>query len=357
LIENNPVIIEDLNRIAESDLPWHDLKDKAILVTGGGGFIGSYLVKSLLNASSQKDLGLIVYALGRSSLKSYSRLADCSNDSAFHFIQHDLSSNSCVSLPKLDIIIHAASQASPRFYGIDPVGTLLPNIKGTYALLDYVRYHGGCKFLFLSSGSVYGDHKGIIDEFGEQDYGWLDPVNVRSCYAESKRMGETMCASWSHQYGVDARIIRPFHTYGPSISLDDGRVFSDFIADAVHRRGIIIKSDGAATRSFCYISDVIQGILAILFYGNTCEAYNIGNPKESISVSALAQLIKDLFPERIPFVEYDTKHRGNEYIPSPVKSTSPSIVKANHLGWTPHVGLREGFHRSILSFSLLPDCS
>jgi len=356
-IESNQVIRQDLDLIVASDLPWDDLKGKSILVTGAGGFIGSYLVKTLLHSSRKKDIGLTVYALGRSSLKSYSRLLDCSLDSAFHFIEHDLSSINDVSLPEIDVIVHAASQASPKFYGIDPVGTLLPNIKGTHVLLDYVRHHKSCKFLFLSSGSVYGDHKGIIDKFGEQDYGWLDPVNVRSCYAESKRMGETMCAAWAHQYGVDACIVRLFHTYGPSISLNDGRVFADFISDAVHQRGITIKSDGTATRSFCYISDAIQGILTVLLNGATCEAYNVGNPNESISVSALAKMIQDLYPDRMPFIHYDEKHRGSEYITSPVKLTSPSIAKINKLGWSPKVDLREGFRRSILSFLLPADYS
>lgn len=357
MTESNPVINEDLRQIAASDFPWLDLNNNTILITGAGGFIGSYLVKSLLRANTEKELGLTVYGLGRSSLDSYARLVDCSEDPSFHFIEYDLSGVNTISLPELDVILHAASQASPKFYGLDPVGTLLPNIKGTQILLDHARSLNNCKFLFISSGSVYGDHKSTVDEFREHDYGWLDPVNVRSCYAESKRMGETMCVSWSHQYGVDTRIVRPFHTYGPSISLDDGRVFSDFIADAVYRRGITIKSDGTATRSFCYISDVIQGILAVLFYGMTCEAYNIGNPKESISVSALAQLIQSLFPDRIPFIKYDKKERGYEYIPSQVKSSSPSIVKANQLGWAPKLDLREGFHRSISSFTNFFDFS
>lgn len=351
--ESNPIINEDLESIVAEDLPWNELTNKTILVTGAGGFIGSYLVKSLLHANDTKDLCLKVCGLGRSSLTSYIRLHGYSSHPAFHFIRHDISNKENLSLPQTDCIIHAASQASPKFYGVDPVGTLLPNISGTLSLLEHARSQVGCSFLFISSGSVYGDHKGALSEFGEQDYGWLDPLNVRSCYAESKRMAETMCVAWAHQYGVDTRIVRLFHTYGPGISLDDGRVFSDFIADAVHCRGITIKSDGTTARSFCYVSDTIKGILTVLFAGKCSEAYNIGNPREKITVSRLAELIRDLFPDRIPSVDYDSVDRGNDYIPSPVKQSSPSIEKARLLGWTPSTGLSEGFRKSILSF--IPD--
>jgi len=350
VIESNPIIKEDLQNIIAGYFPWDELKKKSILVTGAGGFLGAYLVKSLLYANDQKELGLKVYGLGRSPLNSYSRLHGYSSHPDFFFIEHDLSRTCHISYPQSNIIIHAASQASPKFFGVDPVGTLLPNISGTLSLLDHARSQHDCRFLFISSGSVYGDHKGVISEFSEQDYGWLDPVNVRSCYAESKRMAETMCVAWSHQYGIDTRIVRPFHTYGPSISLDDGRVFSDFIADAVHCRRITIKSDGTTARAFCYVSDAIKGILTVLFTGKCCEAYNIGNPSEHVTVSGLAELIQSLFPNRICSIDYDLRDRGTSYVESTVKKSSPSITKASLLGWIPCTDLREGFERSISSF-------
>ena len=145
----------------------------------------------------------------------------------------------------IHFIVHAASQASPKYYGTDPVGTLSANVLGTYHLLNLAATHRVEAFLFFSSGEVYGQVAPERIPIRETDYGYLDPTDVRSCYGESKRMGETMCVAWAHQFGVPAKIVRPFHTYGPGMRLDDGRVFADFVADIVHDRDIVLKSDGA----------------------------------------------------------------------------------------------------------------
>ena len=132
----------------------------------------------------------------------------------------------------------------------------------------------------------------------ETEYGYLDPATVRACYGESKRMGETLCVAYHAQYGVPAKIVRPFHTYGPGMDLSDGRVFADFVADLVARRDLVMKSDGRAQRAFCYLADATVGFFTVLLRGEAGAAYNVGNPDAEVSILELARTLANLFPER-----------------------------------------------------------
>ena len=320
------------------------------MISGGSGFLASYIVKSLLNANYVHGLGLRVICVVRSLKSVQQRLLQYIDHPSLKIIKHDISQPLPVDFPGADLIIHNASQASPKFYGVDPVGTLMANTAGTAYLLDHAVRHRSSHFLFFSSAEVYGatytpDHPLI-----ENSYGYLDPLNVRSCYAESKRIGETMCAAWSHQYGVHTNIVRPFHTYGPGMALDDGRVFADFVSDVVYARDIVIKSNGLATRSFCYIADATKGFLSVLLKGKPAEAYNVANPKTEISMRDLAHTIAGLFPERGVGVHFDISASSNTYLQSPVPHAYPSIEKISQLGWMPSIGISEGFTRTILSF-------
>ena len=206
------------------------------------------------------------------------------------------------------------------------------------------------RFLFVSSGEVYGDPVNPDELVSESDYGFLDSMNVRSCYAESKRIGETMTVSWANQYDIHASVVRPFHTYGPSLSLNDGRVFADFVSDIVNNRDIVLKSHGDARRSFCYISDAIIAILSVLLQGEKNEAYNIGNPDTEIAIKDLASELIALFPEKQLKVKFKIKPENNDYLKSPVNNCSPSIEKIKKLGWSPEIGTKDGFKRTVESF-------
>jgi len=176
---------------------------------------------------------------------------------------------------------------------------------------------------------------------------------LRSCYAESKRMGENICVSYSNQYSVFTNVIRPFHTYGPGMYLDDGRVFADFVSNIVNNKDIVLKSDGSAKRAFCYISDATKGFLTVIIRGGSSQAYNIGNPFTEISMKDLAQVLVNLYPERKLRIEIRLVSNENEdksYLKSQVRSISPNIEKAQKLGWLPKVGIEEGFTRTIESY-------
>tara|TARA_B100001173_G_scaffold309687_1_gene322614 strand:+ start:13 stop:1071 length:1059 start_codon:yes stop_codon:yes gene_type:complete len=348
--EKNHIILEDLDVISKSLIKWEDFRGQSILITGCSGLIGSYLVKALIYANKVHDLNLKVVGIYRNIDSVNVRLSGYLNEPNFELILHDIAKPLSDDFPKVDFIIHAASQASPKFYGVDPVGTILANSTGTENLLNYAVKNNSKKFLFFSSGEVYGEPINPDALVKENDYGYIDPMNDYSCYAESKRMGEAMCVAWGKQYSLHVNVVRPFHTYGPGLDLNDGRVFADFVANVVKGQDIVLKSDGLAKRSFCYISDAIIGFLTVLISGKDLEAYNIGNPEAEISIRNLALEIVDLRPELNLRVKFVIKDEGNKYIKSPVSRACPSIEKVSHIGWVPSIGIKEGFNRTIKSF-------
>lgn len=348
--ESNSVIREDIERIASARLPWEDLHNKTVLVTGGGGFLAAYLVKSLLAVGRLNELNVKVICAARSTLSVEARLSAYLGAPDLAVVQHDISQPLPSDFPRADFIIHSASQASPKYYGIDPVGTLLANSAGTMYLLEHAVKSQAEKFLFFSSGEVYGVPVDPNQLVGEQDYGYIDPMNVRSCYAESKRIGETMCAAWAQQHGLHTTVVRPFHTYGPGMALDDGRVFADFVADVVAKRDIVLKSDGLALRPFCYIADATIGFLTVLMTGGKAEAYNVGNPEAEISIRDLATLVAGLFPARGVGTQFDVPVNNNAYLKSSIFRSCPSIEKMRGLGWVPLIDLKDGFRRTIQSY-------
>lgn len=348
--EENPIVREDLERISSVTLPWETLREKTVVVTGGGGFLAAYMVKSLLTISRLKQLNTRVVCVARNLKSVEMRLFSCIGESNLTVWQHDISQPLPADFPRADFIIHAASQASPKYYGVDPVGTLLTNSAGSMYLLDHAVKTHAERFLFFSSGEVYGVPIDPDRLVGEKDYGYLDPMNVRSCYAESKRIGETMCAAWAQQYDLHTIVVRPFHTYGPGMALDDGRVFADFVADVVARRDIVVKSDGLAKRPFCYIADATIGFLTVLLTGGKSEAYNVGNPDAEVSIKDLAVTIAGLFPERGIATRFEVPFSSNAYLKSPISRSCPSIDKIRGLNWSPSTGIAEGFRRTIQSF-------
>lgn len=346
----NPIILEDINNILSADLPWHLFKNKTVVVSGAAGFLPAYMVECLAELN-RRNGNIRIIGLVRNVEKATARLSHLLQDGVELF-HHDISLPLPSGFPRADYVIHAASQASPKFYGIDPVGTLKANSMGTAYLLDYAKDSQADGFLFFSSGDVYGQPLLPDQLLKETDFGYLDPVEVRSCYAESKRIGETMCASWAKQYNLHTTIVRPFHTYGPGMALDDGRVFADFVADIISNRNIHLKSDGSAIRPFCYLADATLGFFTVMLKGRSGGAYNVGNPDAETSIAQLAETLVKLFPAKKLSVVFEHRDAGSVYMKSPVHRTCPSIAKANDLNWYPTCGIQDGFKRTISSFEV-----
>ena len=348
--EINPIILEDLQRIASAKLSWEDLRNKTLLVTGGGGFLAAYLIKSLLEVGRLNKLNIKVICVARSYRSVAARLSSYLDDDNLSIVLHDISQPLPTNFPQAQFIIHCASQASPKYYGTDPIGTLLANSVGTMYMLDHAVKCQAEKFLFFSSGEVYGIPIDSGQLIAEKDFGYLDPMILRSCYAESKRIGETMCVAWSKQHNLHTSVVRPFHTYGPGMAMDDGRVFADFVADAVAKRDLVVKSDGLALRPFCYVADATIGIMLVLLKGAKAEAYNLANPDAEISIRNLASLISSLFPESGLSTRFEIAAGSETYLKSPISRSCPNIDKIKGLGWSPTVGLQDGFSRTIKSY-------
>jgi UDP-glucuronate decarboxylase len=347
MTNENIIVIEDLNSIINLDIPWENLFNKTILITGANGFLPSYLVKTLLFLNDKRQANIKVLGLVRNLENAKKRFDIYWDRLDLNIICNDLTA--VINIDEdVDFIIHAASQASPKYYGVDPVGTLSANTIGTYNILNLASKKHVEKLLFFSSSEVYGS---ITSEkpICENDGGFIDPTNIRSCYSESKRMGETMCVSFAHQYDVPVSIVRPFHTYGPGLSFDDGRVFADFVSNIVRNENIIMTSDGRAIRSFCYIADATKGFFTALLKGENSTAYNIGNPNCQISIKDLAQLLVGLFPEKGLNVEFKEQF-GLNYIRSNFNKLCPDIEKMKALGWLPEISISEGFKRTIISY-------
>lgn len=342
------IVLSDLESITSSySIPWSQLTNKTVLITGAAGFLAAYMVETLLFLNESLQLNVKVIAVVRNRNNYMQRFNHCFRRPDLICIEQDISLPLQVSM-KIDFIIHAASQASPKYYSKDPVGTLTANVLGTAQLLELARKNNVAGFLFFSSAEIYGEATHVPTS--ESDYGYLDPLEVRSCYAESKRMGENMCVSWHHQYGVPTKIVRPFHTYGPGMKLDDGRVYADFVADAVIGRDIVLKSDGLARRSFCYLADATAGFWLVLLNGANAQAYNIGNPECEISISNLAHLIAGLYPTKRMSVIFEHRTESERYIQSNISVTCPDIIKARNIGWSPLTSLENGFRKTIESY-------
>ena len=344
----NPIVWADLEQIVAEHCHWDFYRNQTVFVTGGGGLLASYLVRSLLLANDCLDLNVRVTCLLRSVLSPGSRLEPWLHHSNLSLVYGSAESYPYNQLETQNIVVHAASSASPRAYSHDPVGILLPNSVGTAQLCDQAMKWGSSRFLFFSTGEVYGVNS--KEQLDELDFGYLDPNTVRSCYAESKRMGETTCRAYAHQYGLSTTCARIFHTYGPQMDLDDGRVFADFIRDALKGQPIALASAGTARRCFCYLGDATAAFLQLLVTGKSGEAYNMANPDAETTIISLAHLIAGLVEPTLEVCSVDPDIAKPFYMASPVPRSLPSIAKLQALGWQPTTDLQSGFRRTLLSY-------
>lgn len=346
----NNILHEDIEGVVANEaLDWDSFSGKRVLITGASGFLPAYLVETLLYLNSTRKLDVCVTALVRSRENFENRFAHHRGNPNLTVLVQDVSEPIDLRLPH-HFIIHATSQASPKYYGIDPVGTLSANVLGTMRLLELARNHPVDSFLYFSSGEVYGETQSVPTK--ESDYGYVDPTSVRSCYAESKRMAENMCISWHAQFQVPTKIVRPFHTYGPGMKLDDGRVYADFVRDILENRSIVVRSAGTASRAFCYLADATAGFFTVLLKGQNGVPYNVGNDRAEISVMDLANLLAGLYPEKRLQVIKEHNPASTGYLHSPITRNCPDIARISSLGWVPKTGLAEGFKRTIESYSI-----
>jgi nucleoside-diphosphate-sugar epimerase len=344
----NPIVCSDLENVIERFPAWEFFRRQTILITGGNGLLPSYLVRALLLANRLHLLDLKVTCIIRSRQSDLARLEPWLSDQALELVYGEVESSPLDQLSQQSIVIHAASGATPAVYQCNPVGIILPNTVGTARLCEQASTWKAKRFLFFSTGEVYGINSS--PHFLETDYGMVDPCSLRSCYAESKRCGETICVAYSHQYELHTVIARIFHTYGPQMKLNDGRVFADFVRDSLEGKHIKLASSGESLRCFCYLSDATSAFLHLIVFGESAQAYNLSNTNAEISIRDLASLVAGLTDPPLEVYEGNTQDLKPGYLPSQVPRSLPSIAKAQALGWQPVVGLQDGFKRTLSSY-------
>ena len=337
------VIIEDLRRMCQADLPWRQLEGKTLLVTGATGMVASYVTWLLLCLHEEADIDVSVVALCRNPQKAEHYFGSYIGKPYFRMLIQDVC-DPIVYDGAVDYIFHLAGNASPHFINTDPVGIMKCNLVGTMNVLELARKKQTTKVVFTSSREVYGKNE-EAELLDEKAFGTLDTLDGRSCYPESKRAAETLLKSYYLQYGVAFNTIRIAHAYGPTMKLEnDGRVMADLMGDVVAGRDIVLKSSGEAIRAFLYITDAVLGMFTVLFKGKAGEAYNLANETEPISIRDLAQrLASSRNDKTIQVVINEGDQKGY----CTYRRTALDTTAIELLGWKPQTSLKEGIIRTF----------
>lgn len=329
---------DHIKSAAQEILPWEKLSGCNILIVGATGLIGSCLVDILL---SRSNIDYHVYASGRNEARANSRFKKYITHPCFHFIKHDVMCPLESNL-SFDYVIHAASNASPNFFASQPVEVIKSNIIGLSNLLEYGKAHELKRLLYVSSGEVYGEGDGRV--FTEEYSGYVDSMKSRSCYPSSKRAAETLCASYSSEYGIDIVVARPSHTYGPYFTESDNRVYAQFIRNVLRGEDIIMKSTGAQYRSWCYVVDCALALLYILLKGENGQAYNIADQNSNITIKELAEMIAQIGGQKVVMqLPSDAEKAGYNVVTKSLFSTK----KVEALGWSVAGSMKEKMQSTI----------
>ena len=300
-----------------------------IVITGGSGFVGSYLCEKLINDGHKI---IVIDNLLTGSTENINDLLDNEN---FSFIEQDVQDHIEIE-DKVDYVLHFASAASPKAYTEHPVNTLKAGSVGTINTLGLAKKHSA-EYLLASTSEVYGDP--LISPQNEEYWGNVNPNGERSMYDEAKRFAEAAVATYSRSYGLKTKIVRIFNTYGPRMQLNDGRVVTNFIVQALKNENITIYGDGTQTRSFSYVEDTVAGIISLM-NSTEYDVFNIGNPNE-MTVAKLAEKIIEL-------TDSTSEIKYLELPNDDPKQRKPDITKAKtKLNWEPKVNLDEGLAKTI----------
>jgi UDP-glucuronate decarboxylase len=334
------------------------MEGSRLLITGGGGFLGYYLVQAPLfwnrRYPARKPIQVTVYDNYRRGIPQW--LVDLKSHTHMQLVKHDVSMPLPADMGDFDYIIHAAGIASPTYYRKFPIETMDTNITGLRSLLDYARVRAGSArpvrgFLFYSSSEIYGDPPPDMIPTAEDYRGNVSCTGPRACYDESKRYGETLCVNFARQHGLQITMARPFNNYGPGLKITDRRVLPDFARDVFSGRDIVMLSTGAPKRTFCYSADAIVGYYKVMMNGHSGEAYNVGVEGPEISMLELGEKVAALGRELIGYTGKVVRQVSTEaeYLTDNPDRRCPIITKARtHLGYDPQIQLAEGLRRSMI---------
>lgn len=331
---------EDVLSVAELGLPWNRLREKTLLITGGTGLIGSFLIDVLRMA----DCGCKVLLAGRNEAKAKNRFIEYWSEDFMGFVRWDAGARALPVIDDaVDMVLHLASNTHPVAYATDPIGTISTNVISLDNLLSLAAERGCERFLYASSNEIYGENRGDVELFDERYCGYIDCNTLRAGYPESKRCGEALCQAYVAQKGLDCVIARLTRTFGPTALTSDTKAVSQFFGNALRGEDIILKSAGTQFYSYMYVPDSVSGLLTVLLKGKTGEAYNVADVTGDITIRELAEAIASCSGRNVAFD-----------IPSATESAGFSRAtkarldgsKLKSLGWTPMSPIREAVARN-----------
>lgn len=350
----NSILLEDLQYIIDRDLNWEQFKNKTVLITGATGFLATYIIDTLIYLNKIRQYNITIIGISRNIEKAKMKFSK-EFYNGLNILYHDIENYVDIE-ENIDYIIHSASSSTPKFFKTNPVETILPNVIGTNNLLKLAVEKKVKQFIFFSTSGVYGEFIDGQDYFDENLYpikeytfGSLDPMNISSCYLESKRSGENLCVAYYKQYGVPIKVIRPSIIYGYGLKLNDGRVLSDFIYNIINKQDIVLKSQGQDYRSFCYISDFIFGVFTVILKGKIGEAYNISS-EEEYKILDFAELLTDNFFSNLNLKVILKEKESLNYSRINFSSTLVDVSKLKSLGWHWRYNIETGIKRTIQAY-------
>ncbi len=343
MLYNNDLWLSDIDKVIEIIPELEMLDGKSVMITGAAGLICSSVVDILFRYNDTHNTRIKILAAGRWIEEMQQRFKEQVNRPDFQFVKYDASRTDNDIDVSADYIIHGASNAFPSMIVKEPVETMLSNFIGMKLLLDHAKSNNTKRILYISSSEVYGE-KDDSQPYREGQYGFIDLLKARNSYSVSKRAAETLCASYADEYGVESVIVRPGHIYGPTASPNDNRVSSAWAYNAARGEDIIMKSDGAQIRSYCYCLDCASAMLKVLLKGENCHAYNISNPDSVISIKQMAEILTHSAGVTLK-MELPTEDEKKGF--NPMSNSSLDSTSLIELGWKGCFDAKSGLSHTV----------
>ena len=334
--------IEDLVSTAQDVTDIKSLCGSSILITGCTGTIGSWLADTLILYNELNAADMKIILAGRNIKRMKAHFEKCPTTPP-DYVYYDLGEAPEWDFP-VDYIIHAAGNAHPAAFNGDPCGTITGNILGTWNLLKYGLDHGCKRFLYISTGEVYGQGDLSLESFEETNGGYVDSTSPRSSYPNSKRAAETLCASFTAQYGMETVIVRPSHTYGPCITPTDSRANVQFLKNGFDGTDIVMKSAGTQERSYTYVADCASAALTVLLKGKKGNAYNSAVPEARATIAEFAQEVAKASGTKVIFADPTAADLANR---TPIAKQVLSSAKTESLGWRGRYDVKTGISHTL----------